>query len=393
MSKLALTDLATLSDEESAIEAINTNNTTVETALENTLSRDGTTPNEMAADLDMDGYRVLNLPDPASSAEPATKNYVDSLSALTDSAALTSAVTAAQTAQAAAEAAQTAAEAVAAQYVSTSTTTLTPEVASKAFTITAGKAYVVGDYVLARSDASPTDVWMNGQVTDYTLTTLTVDVETIGSNALESSDWTIYLSAPIGPTGAAGTNGAAGADYTADDSLSGLSDASLSTTNGIIAQTNGASSPRTFTTRTITGTSGKITVTDGDGVAGNPTLTVGSDVMQTNVTKTMTAGTTHTPYDHGTLAGVSGITPLPSLGTLQKASIAAGATVTITAPTAEEGCCILQLTNAGAPVSVTFSSFDKTLAGATFSTTINKIHWVFIYSIGTSQVMNLQTIA
>lgn len=40
--------------------ALNTNFDLIETALENTLSRDGTTPNTMSADLDMNGYRILN---------------------------------------------------------------------------------------------------------------------------------------------------------------------------------------------------------------------------------------------------------------------------------------------------------------------------------------------
>lgn len=41
--------------------ALNTNFDLIETALENTLSRDGTTPNTMSADLDMNGYGILNV--------------------------------------------------------------------------------------------------------------------------------------------------------------------------------------------------------------------------------------------------------------------------------------------------------------------------------------------
>lgn len=40
--------------------AINTNNDLIETALENTLSRDGTSPNQMESDIDMNGYAILN---------------------------------------------------------------------------------------------------------------------------------------------------------------------------------------------------------------------------------------------------------------------------------------------------------------------------------------------
>jgi len=58
MAKLTLTDIESgyLS-----VEAVNANNALIEAALENTLSRDGTTPNTMSADLDMNGYSLLNV--------------------------------------------------------------------------------------------------------------------------------------------------------------------------------------------------------------------------------------------------------------------------------------------------------------------------------------------
>lgn len=40
--------------------ALNANFDAIEAALENTVSRDGTTPNQMTADLDMNGHRILN---------------------------------------------------------------------------------------------------------------------------------------------------------------------------------------------------------------------------------------------------------------------------------------------------------------------------------------------
>lgn len=62
MAKLTLSDLTSLSSNEtSAVNTINTNNAAIETALENTLSRDGTTPNTMDADLDMNSNDLLNV--------------------------------------------------------------------------------------------------------------------------------------------------------------------------------------------------------------------------------------------------------------------------------------------------------------------------------------------
>jgi hypothetical protein len=70
MAKVTLTDLANLQNENTAVAAYNANNTALETAIENTLSRDGTSPNQMGAALDMNSYRIVNLPAPASNLEP-----------------------------------------------------------------------------------------------------------------------------------------------------------------------------------------------------------------------------------------------------------------------------------------------------------------------------------
>lgn len=70
MAKLTLADLTSLTNQQSAVSTINSNSALIETALENTLSRDGTTPNEMESDLDMNGNRILNLPEPLDDTEP-----------------------------------------------------------------------------------------------------------------------------------------------------------------------------------------------------------------------------------------------------------------------------------------------------------------------------------
>lgn len=70
MAKLTLTDLANLANEASAVATLAANNAATEVALENTLSRDGTSPNQMNADFDMNSHHILNLPAPLTSSEP-----------------------------------------------------------------------------------------------------------------------------------------------------------------------------------------------------------------------------------------------------------------------------------------------------------------------------------
>ncbi len=68
MAKITLTDIA--SGFQAAAQT-NANMALIEAAFENTLSRDGTTPNNMLASLDMNSQRVLNLPEPLNVNEPA----------------------------------------------------------------------------------------------------------------------------------------------------------------------------------------------------------------------------------------------------------------------------------------------------------------------------------
>lgn len=69
MAKLTLSDLTTLASG-SAITALNNNFTAIENAIENTLSRDGTSPNYMSSNLDMNSYRITNLVPAVADTEP-----------------------------------------------------------------------------------------------------------------------------------------------------------------------------------------------------------------------------------------------------------------------------------------------------------------------------------
>lgn len=68
--KITLSNLGDTTSTTTAATTINANNHTIQTAFENTLSRDGTSPNIMGASFDMNSNRILNLPLPTSSNEP-----------------------------------------------------------------------------------------------------------------------------------------------------------------------------------------------------------------------------------------------------------------------------------------------------------------------------------
>lgn len=72
MSKVSLTNLVNLQNETTAVNAINANNAALTAAIENTLSRDGTAPNQMQSTLDMNSNRIINLPTAISVTEPVT---------------------------------------------------------------------------------------------------------------------------------------------------------------------------------------------------------------------------------------------------------------------------------------------------------------------------------
>lgn len=70
MVKLILDDINNLIDATTAKTTINTNSARIEAAVENTLSRDGTSPNQMAAPLDMNSNQIINLPKAATNNSP-----------------------------------------------------------------------------------------------------------------------------------------------------------------------------------------------------------------------------------------------------------------------------------------------------------------------------------
>lgn len=94
-------------------------------------------------------------------------------------------------------------------FTSTSTTSWTPAIGSKTFTIQSGEQYVTGTYILIVSSDTPS-AYGFGQVTTYSGTTLIVDVQVVGGTG-SHTDWNITLSGLQGIKGDLGDTGPAGA--------------------------------------------------------------------------------------------------------------------------------------------------------------------------------------
>lgn len=225
MAKLVLADLTNLENQTSAVTTINNNMALIETAIENTLSRDGTSPNEMEENLDMNSNRILNLPAAVDDTEPVRKLEFDvvqgSIEDLEDAVAQAeNAAAQAQAAQAAAESAVSTTEALVAEAEqavvdaqeqaeklrSESTSSVEIGTGSKVFTIDEDDYFVPGMYVMISNDDTN---YMFGEITSYTGDQLTVDVDvTNGSGTY--TEWVIIVAGARGATGPQGDTGPSG---------------------------------------------------------------------------------------------------------------------------------------------------------------------------------------
>lgn len=70
MAKVTLPTFSSLTNESSFLSQLNTAMASLAAAIELTLSRNGTTPNTMTEDLDMNSNRILNLPAPTGDNDP-----------------------------------------------------------------------------------------------------------------------------------------------------------------------------------------------------------------------------------------------------------------------------------------------------------------------------------
>lgn len=201
MAKLTTSDISSLNS--SAVTTINNNFALVETAMENTLSRDGTSPNSMSADLDMNSNNIINLPAAASSTEPVRKAEFDAnnvtLEATVSTYANNASASAAAAAVSALEAESHADRAQNEAEPGTSTTSVLVGTGSKTFTTQASKPFEAGRWLLIHRTSAPT-TYMHGQSTSYTSTTLQVNITNFAGSGTHS-DWTITVSGTQGVDG------------------------------------------------------------------------------------------------------------------------------------------------------------------------------------------------
>lgn len=68
--KITLGSMVSFQNDNTATVQYNSNNALITTAFDNTLSRDGTSPNQMGSNLDMNSFPITNLPQPLSALSP-----------------------------------------------------------------------------------------------------------------------------------------------------------------------------------------------------------------------------------------------------------------------------------------------------------------------------------
>lgn len=249
-----------------------------------------------------------------------------------------------------------------------STTSIAIGTGSKAFTVSAGLAFVAGDWVLITSNANPSVNYMHGPIASYSSTTMTVTVDNVGGSGT-LSDWTIRRSGVQGATGATGSTGPTGATGSAssDPELSAI--AGLTSAAGKMIEFTGSGSAQVIDVTTA----GKALMDDADASAQRTTMgvAIGSDVqafdadiLKADTADNLTAGFSTTVHDAGTKSSGT-YTPDQDDGNIQKAVNGGAHTL---APTVDDCAMIIQYTNNASAGTITTSGFTK-VDGDTITTT------------------------
>jgi hypothetical protein len=186
MSKITLTNLVNLQNETTAVNAINTNNNVLSLAIDNTLSRDGTSPNQMQANIDMNTNRIINLPIPVSQQEPLRLADVTQVTQFQNSVNLAAAL-AAGTASASAAAGSASAASTSATNSATSATNSANSATSSSGFATAAAASAATAATYANANAfNIFSVIPSGQIPAIQNGTTTYDAGPVISAAITS---------------------------------------------------------------------------------------------------------------------------------------------------------------------------------------------------------------
>lgn len=272
-------------------------------------------------------------------------------------------------------------------YGGTSTSTVVIGTGAKSFATQAGLAYIVGSRVRVASSAAPS-TFVEGVVTDYTATTLTLSVDRTGGSGSLSS-WNISLAGEPGINGAgagdvvgpatsidarvavfSGTTGkllADGGQTVAQIVAAASADAVAAVRNGVAAAFDTLAEIATELGNKITkvtGTAGLLK-TAADGTAS--VATAGTDYVSPAVAYNMTKGGTFAPNSLGTVS-TGTIAPAPADGNYQYYTN--NGAHTLAAPASDCEIAVL-ITNGATAGSVTFSGFTSSTGVGDALTTTN----------------------
>lgn len=168
--KITVNTLANLQNETTAVNTINNNDLTLATAFDNTISRDGTSPNQMLSNLDMNSNHILNLPEPSSDNDPIRKIDLTNVSTITN------------------------------LIHTASSTSNSVGTGAKTFTVPSGLGFQVGQFILVQQNGNTAN-YMGGRVTSYIGTSLVTNMTASGGSGT-FTNWTIDVSGAPGATGA-----------------------------------------------------------------------------------------------------------------------------------------------------------------------------------------------
>lgn len=256
-------------------------------------------------------------------------------------------------------------------YGGTSATSLAIAIASKTFTTQAGLAYVVGSRTRAASNANGAN-YMEGLVTAYSGTTLTINVDAVGG-AGTFADWNLSIAGSVGATGATGATGG-GASSTS--TLTDFANAAGTTTGLTYGYNAGTIRSDNATVAVVAGTvalaasvTNYVEITGAGVVSVNSSgFTSGRFPMCTVLTGSSTITTITDKRGFASVGGAGGSftggTLTSALNYAPPVTIASAATVNIGAAAAND------VTVSG---TTTITAFDAIAAGARRTTTFSGI--------------------